>query len=187
MAKVEDGNAVELPLEVVGDQLLPAITEDDEREQFGKSNGPIERELMQHNHMRRDPWAWAREVSFFVSGQGWRGYQNVIGQPAFYSGYSDNMKSAVARSPLLQHKIQDLAESRVKVEKEQGLLTTNDTERKEQILAALREVVGLMTDQMICKMESRPFIRGAYYMCTQLLTRAYHQGRAIVVFYSQSH
>lgn len=29
---------------------------------------------------------------------------------------------------------------------------------------------------MICKMESRYFIRGAYYLATQLLTRAYHQG-----------
>jgi len=29
---------------------------------------------------------------------------------------------------------------------------------------------------MICKMESKRFIRGASYMCTQLLTRAYHQG-----------
>jgi len=28
----------------------------------------------------------------------------------------------------------------------------------------------------ICKFESKPFIRGAYYLCSQLLTRAYHQG-----------
>ncbi|KJF60279.1 acyltransferase [Coccidioides immitis RS] len=33
-----------------------------------------------------------------------------------------------------------------------------------------------MIDNMICKMESKTFIRGAYYLCTQLLTRAYHQG-----------
>lgn len=29
---------------------------------------------------------------------------------------------------------------------------------------------------MICKMDSKYFIRGAYYFATQLLTRAYHQG-----------
>jgi hypothetical protein len=31
-------------------------------------------------------------------------------------------------------------------------------------------------DNMICKMENKTFIRGAYYFATQLLTRAYHQG-----------
>ena len=29
---------------------------------------------------------------------------------------------------------------------------------------------------MICKFESKTFIRGAYYLVTQLLLRAYHQG-----------
>ncbi|KAF1814155.1 acyltransferase [Eremomyces bilateralis CBS 781.70] len=33
-----------------------------------------------------------------------------------------------------------------------------------------------MTEDMIAKMEGKRFIRGAYYMVTQLLTRAYHQG-----------
>lgn len=33
-----------------------------------------------------------------------------------------------------------------------------------------------LTDNMICKFESKPFIRGAYYLVTQLTLRAYHQG-----------
>ncbi|KAF2458886.1 hypothetical protein BDY21DRAFT_339151 [Lineolata rhizophorae] len=48
--------------------------------------------------------------------------------------------------------------------------------RKAQIERSLLEVTEKMTDDMICKMESKRFIRGAYYLCTQLLTRAYHQG-----------
>ena len=38
------------------------------------------------------------------------------------------------------------------------------------------EVADKLTDNMICKFESKAFIRGAYYLITQLLTRAYHQG-----------
>ncbi|KKY13708.1 putative variant 1 [Phaeomoniella chlamydospora] len=176
MAKLRDEDDLDLPLEVVGKELVPATTEEEELEKYGVPNGPVERNLLRHNYLRRDPWAWAREISLFVSGRGWRGYQNVIGQPSFFPGYSERMKTAVMGSQLLQKKMSDLADGRVKEERKQGLVTTNEAERREQIMAALHEVVELMTDQMICKMESRPFIRTSYYMVTQLLTRAYHQG-----------
>lgn len=45
-----------------------------------------------------------------------------------------------------------------------------------QIEESLMQVSEGWTDSMICKMESKGFIRGAYYFATQLLTRAYHQG-----------
>jgi hypothetical protein len=48
--------------------------------------------------------------------------------------------------------------------------------RRVQIEESLMEVADTLTENMICKMESKSFIRGAYYMTTQLLTRAYHQG-----------
>lgn len=124
-----------------------------------------------------------REVSLHVSGTGWRAYDNVIGQPMFYSGFSDQMTAAVLSAPILQKRITDLAEKRIAVEEKEGLLDINDplfeakrTQRKSAIEYSLHELCERMTGDMICKFESKPFIRGAYYFCTQLLTRAYHQG-----------
>ena len=178
MAKVEDEGASDLPLELAGQELIPPTAEERERhlQQVEDRDGPEERHLMQHQHLRSDPWGWARDISLFVSGKGWRGYTNVIGQPSFFSGYSDRMKAAVIRSPMLQQKVHELVDRRLKVERDEGLLATDETERRKQLLTGMTDVVELMTDQMICKMDSRPFIRGAYYIVTQLLTRAYHQG-----------
>ena len=118
-----------------------------------------------------------------MSGQGWRAYDNAIGQPVFYSGYSENMKSMVLSAPLLQARITKLAEARVAVEVEEGLINKADrdfkakcAQRRSMLESGLQEVADKMTDDMICKMENKSFIRGAYYMSTQLLTRAYHQG-----------
>lgn len=105
---------------------------------------------------RQSPLDFLRELSSHISGSGWRSYDNAIGQPVFYSGFSEQMKARVVGNPMLKAKIRELAAKRVDVEDE--------------------EVVESMTDAMICKMESKRFIRGAYYFCTQLLTRAYHQG-----------
>ncbi|KAG5990077.1 hypothetical protein E4U43_004370, partial [Claviceps pusilla] len=124
-----------------------------------------------------------REVSMYVSGHGWRAYDNVIGQPVFYSGFSENMKSMVLSAPLLQRRIVQLAEDRLSVEVKEGLINKDDpdfavkcVQRRNILEGGLQEVAEKMTDDMICKMESKTFIRGAYYMTTQLLTRAYHQG-----------
>lgn len=93
------------------------------------------------------------------------------------------MTQAVLATPILQQRISELAEKRVVVEEKEGLLIKDDplylgkrTQRKLVIEQSLQELSEKWTGEMICKMESKPFIRGAYYMCTQLLTRAYHQG-----------
>lgn len=145
--------------------------------------GGQERNLVEHMaRFRESPLDFLREVSLHVSGMGWRAYDDVIGQPIFYSGFSENMKATVLRTPMLRKRIEQLAEQRVKSEEEQGLLGEqmdrfrNRTRRKTEIEASLQEVAADLTDGMICKMESKRFIRGAYYLCTQLLTRAYHQG-----------
>jgi hypothetical protein len=143
-----------------------------------------ERTLVRHMaRFRETPFDFLREVSLFVSGTGWRAYDSVIGQPVYYPGYSDNIKRSIVRSPLLQSKMTELAEARLKVEQSEGLFGgTPDavkkamSRRKSEIELSLRDVVETMMDGMICKMDSNAFIRGAYYFATQLLTRAYHQG-----------
>ncbi|KAK2737440.1 hypothetical protein FQN57_007530 [Myotisia sp. PD_48] len=172
-------------LEIVGDQVRIQPTG------FTAAEGDAitERRLVrQMGRFRQNPFEFLREISLFVSGTGWRAYDDFIGQPIFYSGFSENMKLSVVNHPLLVDKIAELAELRVNVEAKEGLLDITPslpskgggidprTRRKDEISANLREVVETMTDGMICKMESKTFIRGAYYFATQLLTRAYHQG-----------
>ncbi|PWY84837.1 putative acyltransferase [Aspergillus heteromorphus CBS 117.55] len=169
-------------LEIVGNQVTihpSAVTggepHDDEI---------TERNLVRHMaRFRENPFDFLREVSLYMSGTGWRAYDDVIGQPIFYSGFTDRMKSRILASTLLQGKVKELAATRLAVEEKEGLLDIQPgpvdrkrTHRRSEIESHLREVVDSMLDSMICKMESKRFIRGAYYLCTQLLTRAYHQG-----------
>lgn len=133
---------------------------------------------------RSSPLDFIREVSLHVSGTGWRSYDNVVGQPIFYNGFSENMKTMVLSNPMLVSKVRELAAKRVDVESKEGLLGNGEkvgendrkARRRMQIEEQLIEVAETLTDNMICKMESKSFIRGAYYLATQLLTRAYHQG-----------
>jgi len=140
---------------------------------------------LQHLRIRKLTSAtrFLREVSLHVSGTGWRAYDHFIGQPIFYPGFSENMIAAVLSTPILQKRISQLAEKRLEVEEKEGLLKKEDgmyaakrSQRKQVIEQSLQELSEKWTGEMICKFESKRFIRGAYYLCTQLLTRAYHQG-----------
>lgn len=144
-----------------------------------------ERNVIEHMvRFRESPFDFLREVSLHVSGSGWRAYEDVIGQPIFYNGFTDFMKNAIMQTPMLKKRIEELAVKRVEAEGIQGLLGDGDsrdrrkTRRKEELEESLREVAEKLTDGMICKLEYKSVIRGAYYICTQLLTRAYHQGRS---------
>ncbi|KIH92310.1 hypothetical protein SPBR_02324 [Sporothrix brasiliensis 5110] len=152
-----------------------ALDKDDTREEA----------LMKPMHsFRAEPLQFLRQVSLYVSGTGWRAYDNVIGQPIFYSGFSENMKTAVLSAPLLRRRIAEMAELEVAREERAGWLPAPDapdysqkrTRRRVQIASWLADLAEQWTDRMICKFESKTFIRGAYYLVTQLLTRAYHQG-----------
>lgn len=136
-------------------------------------------------------YRFLREVSLHVSGTGWRAYDSFIGQPIFYPGFSENMIANVLSTPILQAKITELAEKRIWVEEELGVLNRDDPkyiekrmQRKNVLEHGMQELSEKLVGDMICKMESRPFIRGAYYMATQLLTRAYHQGMVLALWNS---
>ena len=178
--KTESSPASAPDLDILGDQVT--IHPTGYVEPPASRDTGHERNLVEHMaRFRESPLDFLREVSLHVSGTGWRAYNEVLGQPIFYSGFSENMRTAVVRTPMLRRKIQDLAQQRVEVEEALGLLNEKDKvrnkmRRRTEIEASLQEVALELTDGMICKMESKRFIRGAYYLCTQLLTRAYHQG-----------
>ncbi|KAL8643522.1 MAG: hypothetical protein Q9226_008312 [Calogaya cf. arnoldii] len=167
-------------LDILGDQVTihpggyvqPAAPED-----------ASERNLVEHMaRFRESPLDFLREISLYVSGTGWRAYEDVIGQPIYYPGFSDNMKAMIMRSPMLQQRILDLTNKRLDIEEKTGLFSQAQDQakarsiRRNEIVSSLQEVALGLTDGMICKMESSRFIRFAYYSATQLLTRAYHQG-----------
>lgn len=129
---------------------------------------------------RKNPFNFAHEISLFVRGVGWRGYDNILGQPCFYSGYTAKLKSATMSSPILRQKFVELTEARLQAEEEEALLDQSSPtylqereKRRHEISFQLIEITGDMLDYMMCKMESKTYIRAAFYGATQLLTRAY--------------
>ncbi|MCJ1404168.1 hypothetical protein MMC11_007393 [Xylographa trunciseda] len=147
-----------------------------------QDDGPEQNVIASYARFRQAPLEFLKEVSLHVSGTGWRSYDDIIGQPVYYRGFSENMKAAIMSRPMLQSKIRELAEKRLQIEEDEGLLGVGalkektKAQRREELEQSLQQVAADTTDNMICKMESKTFIRGAYYFATQLLTRAYHQG-----------
>ncbi|TLD26883.1 hypothetical protein PspLS_05154 [Pyricularia sp. CBS 133598] len=150
----------------------------------GARDAEKEEALMKHMaRFRSEPLQFLREVSLYVSGTGWRAYDDFIGQPIFYPGFSEQMAAQVLSAPLLRSRISQLAEKRLANEEKEGWFRKGDSDyevrrahRRAELETWLQEVAEKWTDNMICKFESKMFIRSAYYMVTQLLTRAYHQG-----------
>ena len=170
-------------LEILGDQITIHPGGYVEPPSTPQDASP-ERNLVEHMvRFRESPLDFLREVSLHISGAGWRAYDDIIGQPIFYSGFTEEMKAGVSSSPMLKSRIRELAQRRVDVERDEGLLGEGEKrdrrcqQRRDEIEQSLEEVAADLTDKMICKMESKRFIRGAYYFATQLLTRAYHQGK----------
>ena len=146
-----------------------------------RNDGDTERGLLERMaRFRKDPFNFAREISLFVRGVGWRGYNDIIGQPCFYAGYTEKVKNAVMRSGILRKRLIELTEARLKLEEEQCLLDKSSPsylqdreQRSHEIVSNLVDITRDMVDKMMCKQESHAYIRAAFYGTTQLLTRAY--------------
>ncbi|KAK0715602.1 acyltransferase-domain-containing protein [Lasiosphaeris hirsuta] len=170
-------------LRILGDQITLQPSGLVEPPKAARGEGREEVLMKNMARFRSEPLQFLREVSLYVSGTGWRAYDDVIGQPIFYSGFTEHIKTQVMSATLLQTKISQLADARIAVEEKEGLLNKLDkdfpikrTQRRAVLIQSLQEVAENLTDNMICKFESKVFIRSAYYMVTQLLLRAYHQG-----------
>ncbi|KAI0869024.1 acyltransferase-domain-containing protein [Hypoxylon argillaceum] len=184
MSQDDDSTRDSAPdLQILGDQItLQPRSYVETRRSDGRDHD--EEALMQNMaRFRSEPLRFLREVSLYVSGTGWRAYDNFIGRPIYYSGFSEQMKNSVVSAPLLRARISELADKRLELEENEGWLRKDDKKyaikrahRRAVIESGIRDVAEKMTDDMICKFESKAFIRGAYYLVTQLLTRAYHQG-----------
>ncbi|POS88235.1 acyltransferase [Erysiphe pulchra] len=143
-------------LDILGDQvtLHPGGYIEPPRSRFDEGN---EQNLVENvARFRTSPLEFLREVSLHVSGTGWRAYNNYIGQPIFYTGFTENMVSDVLSTPILRSKISELAEKRVTVEDQEGLLiqddplyTTKRSQRKAVIEKSLAELCEKLTFDML--------------------------------------
>lgn len=157
------------------------ISKDDPETNPVPDNGDTERGLLERMaRFRKDPFNFAHEISLFVRGVGWRGYNDIIGQPCFYAGYTERVMNAVMRSEILRNRLFELTEARLQLEEKECLLDVSrpshlqDRERRsQQIISSLVDITRDMVDRMMCKQESHTYIRAAFYGTTQLLTRAY--------------
>ena len=167
-----------------GDYCLNIVRMDspkDDADANAPNNGDTERGLLERMaRFHKNPFDFAHEISLFVRGVGWRGYNDIVGQPCFYSGYTEKIKNAVMRSDILRKRLLELTEARLKLEEKECLLDESspsylqDRERRSQeIVSSLVDITRDMVDKMMCKMESHTYIRAAFYGTTQLLTRAY--------------
>lgn len=127
------------------------------------------RDLITRNfaHFREDPLSFLKDISLHYSGTGWRKYEDPIGQPIFYKGFTENMKNRLLTAPVLRQKVESLAERRVQREGELGLFKGEDgavgrERRKGELVRQLAEVADGIVDGMICKFESKPFIRVSF-------------------------
>ena len=94
----------------------------------------------------------------------------------FYSGFTENMKNQIIKSPFLRARILELAQKRVAMESKEGILSggiekikgdqakeeelfKRKNRRQAELLASLEDVVSRDIDGMICKMENKRFIR----------------------------
>jgi hypothetical protein len=118
-------------------------------------------------HFREDPFSFLKQISLHYSGTGWRSYNSIIGQPIFFKGFSEQMKMKVLRSAILRWKIGQLAGRRTTLEDEQGMFGPKESpnwqkrrdRRHAELEQQLDEVADGIVDNMICKFESKRFIR----------------------------
>lgn len=119
-----------------------------------------------------------------MSGSGWRGYDNFVGQPILYPGFTENIKNKVLSAKLLKDRIVELTNERVGQEDREGCFGPELSDkhaslrekRRVEVRRGLEDVTDKLLDKMMVKFDSKAFVRGGAYLATQLTLRAYHQG-----------
>ncbi|PHH54823.1 Glycerol-3-phosphate acyltransferase [Ceratocystis fimbriata CBS 114723] len=150
----------------------------------GSLDSEKEEALLHTSSFRSDPFRFLREISLHVSGSGWRGYDNFIGQLILYPGFTDHIKEKVLSAKLLRDRIAELSNNRLVKEDTEGCFGTPGTKkharlrarRQADIISGLEDVADKMIENMMVKFESKAFLRGGAYLATQLTLSAYHQG-----------
>src|SRR5690242_21566097 len=73
----------------------------------GYNESPDRGLINSYARLRSSPLDFIREVSLHFSGTGWRSFDDHVGQPEFYSGFSEDMKTRVLNNPMLVSKVRE--------------------------------------------------------------------------------
>ncbi|OLL21829.1 Glycerol-3-phosphate acyltransferase [Neolecta irregularis DAH-3] len=125
-------------------------------------------------HFLDDPLNFMKEVKRYYSGDGWRSYNNYIGQPICYDGFSDRMQTKIVNSIAVTMKVKQLARERVL--SDPSIHPSKREQAQKMWEARLLDVVNSVADRMIAKFNSPGFLKGACFLVNQILIRMYHQG-----------
>ncbi|ODV89646.1 hypothetical protein CANCADRAFT_28722 [Tortispora caseinolytica NRRL Y-17796] len=128
-------------------------------------------ELQQNAH---SPVAFFNDMSKFVSGAGWRGFNDYIGARIYYNGLTEEIKDQVSNSPLIAAKVAALAENQL--QREYWLRGSAREARKRQLILWLQDLADQQIDMMVCRMESTTTLRTLGFTMLEFIARAYHQG-----------
>jgi hypothetical protein len=80
----------------------------------------------------------------------------------FYEGFSDNMRHELTSSEIVLAKIEELADTQL--EHEVFVDEVTKERRRQELVTQLHDVVCEMTDKMIARLNSNPFIRVPLFM-----------------------
>ncbi|GAA5925860.1 hypothetical protein JCM10213_007305 [Rhodosporidiobolus nylandii] len=130
-------------------------------------------------HLRNDPIEFSKQLSLWVSGTGWRSYNEYIGGRVFYEGYSEDCIRHILTSRQVTSRVRHLTEKRL------DELDLPEGPARDQMRAQIEEELLKRTRKManglVAKMDSVCFLRFFGAMVNNLLVRLYRQGIEISI------
>ncbi|KAK9248381.1 hypothetical protein V1506DRAFT_452533 [Lipomyces tetrasporus] len=172
----QDDSAI---LEYIRTGPLPEVISPDDRgsPQSVETESPTRNLTSDFTHFRDSPYTFLRNIGKHIVGTTYRSYDNYVGRDILYAGFTEEMKARVLRNELLRNRITSLAERSVKESPVWSRMSRFEQEdRRQQVVEWLEAVTSKLADGMICKFESKRFLRLAYYIVMQILGRTYNQG-----------
>lgn len=125
---------------------------------------------------RDDPLKFLSTLGHHAVGSSWRSYEDVVGQPLYYPGFSEQIKEKVMKNRRVQKNIRLLVQRQMESE-ESWRLTQNERIAR---AAMYRDWISNQTENMVSKLmvtfEHRSYLQACYYFFAQFLSRAYNQG-----------
>ncbi|GAA6042860.1 hypothetical protein JCM8097_007194 [Rhodosporidiobolus ruineniae] len=146
-----------------------------------KKNGNGQRNVVEGHqaHLRQDPIEFSKQLSLWVSGSGWRSYQDYIGARVFYEGYSDECMCGIMASPQVNAQIQRETDARLAALSHPA--TADMQKKRRQVESEVRKEARKVATGLVAKMDSIRFLRVFALVVHNALIRMYDQGIHISV------
>lgn len=125
---------------------------------------------------RENPVEYMRTLGKHVLGSSWRSYDEVVGHPLYYPGQSDELMEHTMRHPVIQERINRLADLRIQKEQSWILSGQQRIARRQEYAAWIEGIATQMVQSTMAQFDSKATLRFMYYVVGQIFLRTYHQG-----------